>query len=59
MSPVENGETLLKLWEALENLFQRKVDLLTEQPIKNEYLRENINRTKRLIYDRRSEKILI
>ena len=59
MSPIEKGETLLKLWDALESLFQRKVDLLTEQPLKNAYLRESINRTKRLIYDRRSEKVLI
>ncbi|HEV7351444.1 nucleotidyltransferase family protein [Telluribacter sp.] len=51
MSPIEKGETLLNFWDALEELFQRKVDLLTDQPIKNEYLRDSINSTKRLIYE--------
>mgnify|MGYP001236017715 CR=1 FL=1 len=57
MSPLEKGETLIMLWEAFETLFARKVDLLTDQPIKNPYLRQNIERTKQLIYDRKSEKI--
>ena len=58
MPPLERGEKLIGLWEALEDLFERKVDLLTNQPIKNVYLRKNINETKRLIYDRESEKVL-
>jgi len=55
--PVEKGMMLMELWDALETLFGRKVDLLTDQPIKNAYFRERVERTKKLIYDRSSEKI--
>ena len=59
MPPLEKGENLINLWDSLEELFSRKVDLLTDQPIKNPYLRRNIERTKRLIYDRKSEKVSV
>ena len=58
MPPLVRGEHLIGLWEALEDLFDRKVDLLTDQPIKNPYLRANVHRTKQLIYDRKSGKVL-
>jgi uncharacterized protein len=32
MSPIEGGTALLKLWDAFELLFERKVDLLTDKP---------------------------
>ena len=35
---------------ALEDALGRKVDLLEEQPIRNSYLRKNIESTKTLIY---------
>lgn len=35
---------------ALENLFDREVDLMEEQPIRNSYLKKNIENTKTLIY---------
>lgn len=54
MPPLVRGETLLALWDALEAIFARKVDLLTDQPIQNPYLRNRINRTKLLIYERDS-----
>ncbi|HFA49725.1 MAG TPA: nucleotidyltransferase domain-containing protein [Bacteroidetes bacterium] len=57
MPPIEKGELLMKLWNELEGLFGKKVDLLTDQPIKNPYLRKNVEATKKLIYDRQSEKI--
>ena len=57
LPPIEKGETLMNLWDALEELFERKVDLLTDQPIKNPYLKRSIDQTKQLIYDGRSEKI--
>jgi predicted nucleotidyltransferase len=56
MSPIKRGETLMHLWDDLEKVFGRRVDLLTEQSLTNRYLRENISRTKRLIYDRRNKK---
>ena len=56
MPPLEKGQTLLDLWSVLEDIFNRKVDLLSDQPIKNPILRNNIDRTKQLIYDRTGEK---
>ncbi|MEZ4944732.1 MAG: nucleotidyltransferase domain-containing protein [Cyclobacteriaceae bacterium] len=57
--PADRGEALLSLWDKLENLFHRKVDLLTEDSIRNPYLKANINRTKKLIYDGEGEKVFV
>ncbi len=57
--PADRGEALLSLWDKLEALFKRKVDLLTEDSIRNPYLKSNINRTKKLIYDREGEKVFV
>ena len=57
--PADRGEALLSLWDKLEALFKRKVDLLTEESIRNPYLRSNINRTKKLIYDGEGEKVFV
>ena len=57
MPPLEKGETLIGLWEQLEAFFERKVDLVTDQPIKNPYFRRSLEETKVLIYDRKSEGI--
>ncbi len=57
--PIERGEALLIFWDNLETLFQRKVDLLTEDSIRNPYLKSSIDRTKKLIYDREGEKVLV
>jgi len=35
---------------SLEDIFKRDVDLLEEQPIRNSYLRKNIENSKTLIY---------
>jgi predicted nucleotidyltransferase len=35
---------------SLEDVFGREVDLLEEQPIRNSYLKKNIENTKTLIY---------
>jgi predicted nucleotidyltransferase len=37
---------------SLEDIFGREVDLLEDQPIRNSYLRKNIENTKTLIYGR-------
>lgn len=55
--PVERGEKLISLWDTFELFFKIKVDLLTENSIKNTYLRKSINKTKILIYDGRTKKI--
>jgi len=52
MPPIERGEKLMNLWDAFEDLFSRKVDLLTDQPIRNPYLRQSVEATKQLIYER-------
>lgn len=36
--------------DALESLFQRKVDLIEEKGMRNKYFIANVNRTKQLIY---------
>jgi uncharacterized protein len=50
--PVAKGLTLLEFWDELENLFERKVDLLTDQPIKNPFFRKALEETKILVYEK-------
>ena len=57
--PIEYGEMLLSFWDNLENLFNRKVDLLTEESINNPYLKKSIESTKKLIYDGQGEKVFV
>jgi predicted nucleotidyltransferase len=57
--PLDRGEALLSFWDKFEDLFKRKVDLLTEDSIRNPYLKANINRTKKLIYDGEREKVFV
>ena len=40
----------IDLAEALESLFGRKVDLVVESSLRNQYFIANVNRTKQLIY---------
>ena len=57
--PEVKGELLIALWENLEDLFNRKVDLLTEHSLRNPYLTREIEQTKKLIYDGQSGQIFI
>ncbi|RMF20449.1 MAG: DNA polymerase subunit beta [Bacteroidetes bacterium] len=57
--PVERGLTLLELWDELEELFGRKVDLVTDQAIRNPFLREKVEKTKTLVYDRPSKEVVV
>jgi uncharacterized protein len=41
----------------LEDLFNRKIDLISEKSLTNPYLIKSINRTKILLYDRRNSKV--
>ena len=50
-NPLEKGENIMLLWTDLENLFARKVDLLTSVTIRNPYLQKQVDNTKQLIYD--------
>ena len=56
--PIERGEALLGLWDGLEDLFNRKVDLLTTSQIENPYLRKSIEASKVLVYDGSGKEIL-
>jgi len=57
--PLERGEKLLSLWDNFEQFFQRKVDLLTDNSIRNPYLRKSVDSTKILIYDRKGAQVFI
>ncbi len=59
MPPMETGRNLNRLWHELEDLFNRKVDLLSDQPIENPYFREELDETKQLIYEQKSEDLLV
>lgn len=59
LPPLERGENLLRLWNELENLFGRPVDLLTDTAVQNPYLLREINTTKVLLYDGTSQEILV
>ena len=48
--PITYAENYFNLKFALEELLNRKVDLLEERALKNRYLIENINNSKQLIY---------
>ncbi len=58
-NPLDRGEKLISLWDAFEDFFHRKVDLLTNASLKNPYLIKSIEATKVLIYDRKGEKIFV
>jgi predicted nucleotidyltransferase len=57
--PMKRGELLLSLWEKLESFFERKVDLLTNESLKNPYLIESILKTKVVVYDGEVQKAIV
>lgn len=59
MSPIDRGEHLIQLWDDLEQIFQNKVDLITEESIRNPFFRTTVEQTKRLIYDRSKQEIFV
>ena len=54
--PSEYADNYLGLAQALENLFGRPADLVTERSIRNPYFRETVFAARQLLYDRRDEK---
>jgi predicted nucleotidyltransferase len=54
--PAEYADNYLGLAQALEKLFGRPVDLVTERSIRNPYFRETVVAARRLLYDRCDEK---
>ncbi len=49
--PVIKGEKIILLWNKLEDVSNRKVDLLTTLSIRNPYLKQSIDTSKELIYE--------
>ena len=47
-------DNYMDLKEALENLFQRDVDLIENQAIRNPIFRQVIEREKKIVYERKS-----
>lgn len=54
--PGEYADNYLGLAQALEKLFGRPADLVTERSIRNPYFRETVFAAHQLLYDRRDEK---
>ena len=49
------ADRYLDVAEALEALFDREVDLVTERLISNPYFRKTVDLTREVVYDRRRE----
>jgi predicted nucleotidyltransferase len=45
--------------DALEQLFKRRVDLVTEDSIRNPFLRREVQATRQLVYEQRSEETVV
>jgi predicted nucleotidyltransferase len=50
--PIVKGELLISLWDKLESLANRRVDLLTPESLTNPILKKSIDANKVKIYDR-------
>lgn len=50
--PFDYAESYFNLKFALQDLFRRPIDLLENKTIRNPYIRQNIDRTKSLVYAR-------
>lgn len=48
--PFDYADSYFNLKFSLQDLFKRKIDLLENKAIKNQYVRENIEQSKVLIY---------
>jgi len=60
LPPEDRGQLYWDLLEALENLFERKVDLLIDKKFTNPYFQKEVEDSKVLIYDRsQSQEVLI
>lgn len=50
-NPLVKGEYILSLWNGLEKSFNKPVDLLTTDSVRNPILREEIEAKKMLVYE--------
>lgn len=49
----------LRFAEALETLFERRVDVVTERSVANPFFRDSLNTSRQLVYDRRREEAAV
>ena len=50
LSPIEHGEAFLNLYTSLQELFNRKIDLISYRVIKNPIFKEELDKTKISLY---------
>jgi predicted nucleotidyltransferase len=50
LTPLEHGGAFLDLLEELQNLFNRKIDLISYRVIKNPVFKEELDKTKKVLY---------
>jgi len=50
LEPLEKGEIWWNLHDTLRDIFNREIDMLIEESLKNPYFIEEINEKKQLIY---------
>ncbi|RYE17475.1 MAG: nucleotidyltransferase domain-containing protein [Sphingobacteriales bacterium] len=55
--PIQKGQLLLSLYSNFESYFKRRIDLLTFESIRNPFLEEQIELTKKLIYSGPKEEV--
>lgn len=51
LDPLEKGELWWNLHDTLRNFFNREIDIITENSLKNPYFIEELEQTKQLIYE--------
>lgn len=59
LDPLDRGARLWALWEALEELFGRRVDLLTPESLRNPIFKLELAETQELIYDATHSQIAV
>jgi predicted nucleotidyltransferase len=57
LKPEEIGELFLHFLSALEDLLDKKIDLVRNKHFRNKYFQEELDKTKVLIYEREREKV--
>lgn len=50
LNPIEHGDAFFGLMEDLQNLFNRKIDLVSYRVVKNPIFKQELDRTKKSLY---------
>lgn len=59
VNPFEYFDNFMDFKNSLETLYDRKVDLVESQTIKNPILKRSIDRRKKLVYGRENSQVLV